>query len=222
MPRPPRNFPELWRRLMSTPSATVQRFQASMAINYEKWHDGVGYDLETLKAAGPDDRLEIERLLLHRGALDWRDVEALALLETPSADQALRHGLLHGNAEIRAAVIEYAPRVVSDDERTTALVESLRTAEIYGGLTQTLRLVERHHPPAVIAALLRGVLERKSEAIHFSGMLMFLHGKAKSAFDWEQRPFYLKFATQVRSDREPLFRELCAKIGVDPAPYLKS
>ena len=29
----------------------VARFTASMVINYEKWHDGIGYDLDAIRDA---------------------------------------------------------------------------------------------------------------------------------------------------------------------------
>ena len=48
--------------------------------------------------------------------------------------------------------------LISAAARTASLVAALESAEIYGGLTQTLLEVEAHHPPEVIEALLRGAL----------------------------------------------------------------
>lgn len=93
------------------------------------------------------------------------------------------------------AVLWHAPELVSDAERTASLVQALEGAEIYGGLTQTLRQIESFHPPEIVAALLRGVLTRAGgNAVHFVAMIMFIHGKAKSSFDWDQRPFFLEFS----------------------------
>ena len=36
-------------------SSAVERFRESMAMNYERWHDGIGYDLEILKTATPEE-----------------------------------------------------------------------------------------------------------------------------------------------------------------------
>lgn len=199
----------------------VRRFRESMVIDYEKWHDGVGYDLDALRAATPAERKEIESLLVARGASDWRDVEALAALGTPAAREALEYAMDHGNAEIRLAVMRHAPDVAEDDGSTAALVSALRTANLFGGLSQALDAVEEFHPPAVIDALFRGALDRDGEAaVHFAAMLTFLHGKADEAFDWEQRPFFLRFHTEDRSEREAAFRELCDRIGADAAKYL--
>ena len=122
-----------------------------------------------------------------------------------------------GNAVVRGAVMRYAPELVPESQRRAALVQALETADFYAGLSEALDQIVTFHPPEIMAALFRGVLERKGDvAIHFAAMLMFLHGKAKSPFDWNHRPFYLRFDTRTRSDRERLFRELCEKIGVDP------
>ena len=67
---------------------------------------------------------------------------------------------------------------------------------------------------------LLGLARDGETALHFAGMLMFLHGKAETSFDWDKRPFFLKFHTEVRVEREAAFRELCGKIGVQADEYL--
>jgi hypothetical protein len=205
----------------AAPDSVVHRFEASMNIDYEKWHDGIGYDLTLLQQATPAELEAIERILVPRARSDWRDVEALAALDTPAARRALTAAMKNGNAEIRAAVMCHAPELVSREERVAALVVALNTAEFYGGLSQALDDVGEFHPPEIVTALFRGVLERKGDiAIHFAAMLMFIHGKANSPFDWNHRPFFLRFGTTSREERKALFRELCAKVGVDPVNYL--
>lgn len=202
-------------------SAAVERFRASMVSTRGRWHDGIGYDLEILKSATPADRAAIEELLLARGVDDWRDVEAFAAIGSPRANEKLRAALESSDHRVRAAVIRRVPALVSDAERTAALVAALEGSEIYGGLTQALLEIEEFHPPALVEALLRGVLDRSGEnAVHFAAMLMFVHGKAASAFDWDQRPFFLRFNTDDRAARVAAFRELCGKIGVDAGRYL--
>lgn len=203
------------------PDSVVHRFAASMNIDYEKWHDGIGYDRTLLPQATPAELQAIERILVPRARSDWRDVEALAALDTPAARRALTAAMKNGNAEIRAAVLRHAPELVSRDERVAALLAALETAEFYGGLSQALDEVGEFHPPEIVTALFRGVLERKGDvAIHFAAMLMFIHGKANSPFDWNHRPFFLRFGATNREERRALFRELCARVGVDPLNYL--
>jgi hypothetical protein len=199
----------------------VQRFQASMVLDYEKWHDGTGYDLKLLREMSPDERNDIHDLLIERGTQDWRDVEALACFDTPEAHAALEAALKSSNPEVRNAVTRAVPERISDEARTASLVQGLKTAVIYGGLTQALDQVVEFHPPEIVDALMRGALDRAGDvAVHFAAMLYYIHGKAAEPFDWEQRPFFLRFNTDDRRERETVFRELCEAIQVDPRRFL--
>ena len=202
-----------------SPGTLVERFRESMVCNYERWHEGIGYDLGLLKSATPEELVEIEELLVSRPVEDWRDVEALAALNTPRAKVLLRKALQSSDPAVAAAVARHAPVLVSDAERTTMLVKALEKAEAFGGLSATLDQVAEFHPPEVVLALLRGVLARDGgTAVHYAAMLMFIHGKATSAFDWQQRPFFLRFNTEDADERTAVFRELCEKIGVRIPP----
>lgn len=196
------------------PITLVERFRESMVCNYERWHDGIGYDLDLLKSASPEELVEIENILTTRPVTDWRDVEALAALNTPRAQVLLRKASSSSNPEIASAVVRYAPRLISDADKTRTLVKALGKAEAFGGLSSTLAEVEQFHPPEIIEALWEGVEKRDGEtAVHYAAMLMFLHGKAKSAFDWELRPFFLRFNTSNPTARAAACRELRSRIG---------
>jgi len=198
-----------------------ERFAESMRPDRERWHDGVGHDLQALAEAGPDQRRLIEERLLARQPRTWHDIEALAALDTPRARAAILAALDDPDAQVRAAVTRFAAQLVPHQDLVAALVRGLETAEIYGGLTQVLDQVEEFHPPPVVDALFRGALRREGEvAVHFAAMLMFVHGRATEAFDWDQRPFYLTFHTEDRAEREAAFRELCRRVGVPADPYL--
>ncbi len=212
----------VWAELAANPQSIVARFKASMEINYEKWHDGIGYDLDLIKQASPAELNAIEDLLLARRNSDWRDVEALAALASPRAQEALRQAFKSGDTQVRMAVHTHAPELMTDAERTASLVQALEQADTYGGLTQALLEVETFHPPEIITALLRGLMERDGgAACHFAAMLYFLDGKSASAFDWNHRPFFLRFNTPDLEQRETAVRELCATLGVDPSRYIK-
>lgn len=199
----------------------VARFASSMTIDQEAWREGIGYDLETLRGASAADRARIEALLLGHGVRGWRDVEALAALGTPRAQAALREAAGSADPEVRLAVLSHAPALVSEAERTASVVAALRDAAFYGGLTQALAEVETRHPPEVVDALLRGALAREGEvAVHFAAMLCYVHGRTAEPFDWDERPFFLRFHTEDRQAREAAFRDLCARLGLDAGPYL--
>src|SRR5262245_36388957 len=112
----------------------LKRFSNSMIIDYEKWHDGIGYDLEIIRNATPEELLQIEDLLASRPVNDWRDVEALAAIDSPRARVLLRKALRSTDHQVRAAVVQHAPHLVSNADRTASLLSALGHAEIYGGL----------------------------------------------------------------------------------------
>jgi hypothetical protein len=202
---------------LDSSSPRVKQFVASMAIDYEKWREGIGYDLDALKGATRKELREIEALLFAQGITGWRDVQALAALGTSRSRAALREALHSGSEEVRMAVHSYAPETLTDAERTASLVRALENAEFYGGLTQALGEVEEFHPPEVIDALLRGLSRRDGgTACHFAAMLYYLHGKSSMPFDWDHRPFFLRFNTENAAERKEAIRDLCATIGVDP------
>jgi hypothetical protein len=191
------------------------KFQRSMAIDYYKWHDGDGYDLDAIAAASPEERAVIEDILLNRKMADWRDAEALAALDTPSGNDALRAAFFHVDAQIRAAIVRCAPKLITDHERTESLVRALENATLGGDLSQALDDAADFHPKEVVDALFRGVQQRDGQtAVLFAAMLMFVHGKADEPFDWNQRPFFLRFNTQNRAERDAVVAELRAKVAV--------
>jgi hypothetical protein len=204
------------------PSATYERFMASTNIDYERWHDGVGYDLDALRALDPDEQFRAEHWLLARAANDWRDLEGLLAIGSSKAKAAVVDQLRTGKLEQRL----WAATYLADDaflaaDREAAVVAGLGSALIYGGLSLALDLAIAERTPAMIDALFRACLRDEGEAaVHAAARLSYIHGKAKEPFDWELRPLFLRFNTPDRTEREVVFRELCALCGVDPAPFL--
>lgn len=208
-------------RQKAADSTAVARFQQSMHLNYEKWHDGIGYDLEAIAEAEPQERQEIEGILLRHGVVGWRDVEALTALGTPRALTTVTAAINHDSAEVRASVIQHAPQLITDQMRDAALIRGIEEADIFEGLSLCLSMVQRHPSPALRTALLRNALRRHgSPAGHLAAMAAHLHGKAKSPFDWELRPLFLRFNEPDDARRFLAFKDLCALIGVDPQDYL--
>jgi hypothetical protein len=190
-----------------------------MEMNFDKWHDGIGYDLEALDEMTSKDRDNVVELLLNFNQLNaWRNFEALNHLDTPKALTAINNGLRHPSFEVRIAASRFAKN--ADEDRERILIEALQNSEIYGGLSQALDQIETFHPDGVIEELLRGLLTRNSEAVNFAGMLFFIFGKAETPFDWNFRPFFLKFNTDNHLEREKAFIELCNTLGLDSTKYL--
>jgi len=202
----------------SKKSAAWERFLDSMAIDFERWHDGTGYDLDALDEMTPAERREIEAMLIGKAEQDWRDFEALKHLDTPKAREAIRRGLDAADPETRAAAARHLDE--DDPERGRALARALGEAAPFEGLSPLLDEAAEFHPPEVVDALLRGAATSEDEtvAVNYAAMLYYIHGLAEEPFDWSHRPFFLRFG-EGGAERSAAFDELCRAIGVDPAPY---
>ena len=206
---------------MCASNSALSRFIKSMEIDYDKWHDGVGYDLEALREANNNERKAIERILINKNPPNWRDVEALAILDTPRSRSALLVAVLGGIHEVNMAVLRFAPELINEELKTKLIVDALKSANFYYGLSQTLRHVETYHPKEVIRELFYGLLNREGEvAVSFAAMLYYIYGKTETYFPFENRDFFLKFNTPILSDRKTVFKELCDNINVNCMEYL--
>ena len=85
----------------------------------------------------------------------------------------------------------------------------LDSATAFDSFTTTLEQVEAFHPKPVIDALWRGLETRQGEvAMHYAGMLAFLHGKTEERFDWSLRPLFQEFKTEDSAARSAAVRKL--------------
>jgi len=197
-------------------TAAYERFVASMKIGYMEWHEGTPYDLEALDSVSPEELAELEALLLQRKNSDWRDVEALAKINSPNALRGLNESLKGPNrvVRIRAAELLYGMgQLASFDE---IIIEGLRFGELGKGLAECERLAAAHPSEAVRTALIHGALcSTDGRAVRFVGILFFLYGKATGRFDWSQRPFFLRFNTNDERQRREVFDEMCRTLGID-------
>ena len=200
-------------------TSDYQRFLDSMNIDYMKWHDGIGYDLDALRQLSPAERHKAEGVLLARGCQDWRDVEALNELGTDRALAALWAALASHRYEVRiAAATSLAQRgQLSEGEIEVLLVKTLPEVTILNGMVSTLRLVEDHPTLAVRRTLLWCALHGHDDIrVHAAALLYHLYGKAAEPFDWAYRSFFLRFGDKNLAERTTAYQELCAAIQVDP------
>ena len=192
------------------------RFIASMKIGYQEWHDGTPYDLEALDQVSPSERLQLEQRLLARKDEDWRDVEALARINTPAAIAGLKDSL---NGPIREVRIR-AARLLFErgylESLDSVIVEGLRNGSVGRGLAECEMLAAEHPSPAVMRELLYGVAcSMDDRAVRFAALLFFLCGKAESPFDRRRREFFLRFNSKNPAERRRLFDQLCKTLGLD-------
>lgn len=198
-------------------SAARDRFLASMQIGYDEWHDGVPYDLATLAEMTAAERGEIEALLLRRTDRHWRDIEALQTLATPAAIGALRGELRNADPGTRlwaARALRALGEKPDIDEEIVAALEGCGFGE---GFAPALSTAAEAPSDAIKRALLRGaLLAQDDRGIHFAALLYFIHGKTDCEFDWDRRPFFLRFGPGDPDDRRKAFAELCAELEIPP------
>ena len=207
-----------------TPSSSgaLERFIASMVPNFDMWHDGTGYDLTLLDLMSQEERDRAEDALVRHSPRDWRDIEALARIDSPRARREIETALTSTDNHVRREAMRHVGEHAQPADRERLLIRSLENDVVYGGLTQAIDEAATFHPPTVVDALFRGALSRDGDiAVHFAALLLFIHGKATEPFDWNHRPFFLRFHTTDRAQRETVFRELCESVAVDPAKYLR-
>jgi hypothetical protein len=202
-----------------TSESPWQRFLRAAQITADNWRDPQ-HDWDAIQMASPAERLSIEQYLVSRGVRHAIDVQALAMLGTPGADQALRAAFQSGSAEIRAAVVRFAPQTIEPAAMRSELLQRVAECDAYAGLSLTLEQLEGEYTPELQAAMLTRIARDPGvAAVHFAGLLLYLHGRAESTFDWEQRPFLLRFNPGDVADRRAALAELCGRIGVRPEAY---
>lgn len=194
-----------------------KRFQRSLAIDYAKWHDGVGYALEEVPHLSTDEREQAEQWVLSRLAADWRDVEALDAFGSPRALDAMQQALASADLSVSLEAAWRLRRrgLLSEAAIDDILVKALDHATLRNGLTKLLQMVGQHPSPAVKRKLLDCTLTGHEDLrAHAAALLHFLHGKSQSEFDVAHRSLYLRFNSPSMAERQQAYRTLCADIGI--------
>jgi len=181
-----------------------------MEMNYEKWHDGIGYDLHALAEMTPEELKSVEAML--KGRTDWRDVEALAAIGSDDSVEALKKSLKASDprTRIRAAEKLHEKGKLPDIDKLIA--KELRSARDISDASCVLDLAEEHDTPEVRKALLWCAKHHDCIGPHAAGMLFYFAGITDESFDWNHRPFFLRFSKDDPKDRAKAFLELCDKL----------
>jgi hypothetical protein len=196
-------------------SEAYQRFKSSMVMDFDKWHDGIGYDLAALRELEGEELAEVRKLLIGRKGEDWRDVEALEALGGGESVSALKENLRSRDLHIKLKAAQSLHAMGELDNIDNVIADVLPKAGDGPDFTLALLLAQQHPTDRVKKALLHSA--RKSpehvNRVHSAGLLFYLAGIGKEAFDWDHRPFFLRF-NATGTELEEAYRELCERIGV--------
>jgi hypothetical protein len=201
------------------PSPAYDRFVHSTVIDYDKWHDGEGYDVSAVREMTDDERRQIQKLMLDRD-IEWRELEVLEALDSTVAWRAIQRTFEQGGTiDVRLAAaqaLERGGRLDSPIDDVLA-AEILKLKTIEGGSTRALLMAETHPGEKVKRALLRAGGRKNEIAMHCAALLCYLCGKAKEPFDWDLRPLFLRLAPDnEEADRKAAYAEVCALVEMKP------
>ena len=199
------------------PSEAYQLFLDSMIMNFDRWHDGTSYDLEALARLGPVERASIEELLIEnlKQSGDWRDLNALVALGTDSARKAVDKARFHNNTQVR----DYALKIILDTHNSKDTSKK-DIAELEDQVVQAVKrgnfeIAEYMPTMRVKKALLDSTREADSVIrVNAAAFLLYLCGQAPEPFDWNQRPFFLRFAEENPKELQEVWEELRKRTGL--------
>jgi hypothetical protein len=210
----------LFQRVSSAPTPSsktpLQRFHQSMRIGYLEWHEAIGYDLDALTQMSPYDLKTIEALLISRKDQDWRDVEALAALNTPRTIAALQECLHSNNNDVKLFAVKFLKEMEIADRVEEVVLETLPETKIGEGMTFALDLAKTYPTERIRQKVLWCSLNGNDDIrIHCAALALYLYGVTTSDFDSSYAVIF-EFREPSRAKRLKPFIELCGLIGVDP------
>lgn len=199
------------------PTEAYRKFRDSTNITYEKWHDGIGYDLDALTQSTEQERGIAAADLIGRlkgGEGDWRDVEAIVALKLPQAREVLESALPRARLELRLHIGRALEELGATVEMDRIIADILRRGTYEDGLSLALDLAPRYATPHLRKVLLACARSgHRDVRAHAAALTLYLAGKADSPFDWSHRPFFLQFGAEDETVRERAYTELCQRIG---------
>jgi hypothetical protein len=200
-------------------SDAYSRFVASLELDYDRSHDGDGYDLDALAHIDKSERGDAVHLLADRD-VTWREIEALETIDIPPAFMAIKRVLRDSDSiNTRLAAAEALDNLGKLEQPIdVVLAREVRNLDaVHDGCTRALLLAEQHPTDDVKQALLAASHGRTESAMHCAGVLCYLAGVGKEPFDWDLRPLFLRLGPdEPEADREAAFRELCTLVKMEP------
>jgi hypothetical protein len=184
-----------------------------MQIDRDAWIDGRGYDLDALNRCTESDKTQILDILRNNleSHADWRDVEAVAAMDTQTAECLLSNLADHPDADVRLHAMTYLEDRGDAAPLMGEIVRLLRDPAAAVATNLLMTLAEEHPTPEVQAALLDCALDGAEDLrVHAAALALYLAGIAQQNFDWNYRPLFLRFGEPDRNERLAALDELLA------------
>jgi hypothetical protein len=197
-------------------SPAYRRFQASVVPVWQSWNEDQRYDVASLAGLTPEELDEVVEMLTARDAT-WREVEALAAIPLPAAQQALRTALSHHlSIDTRLAAAEALRRGDPAFDIETVLARQIRALNRPSeGLDRALRLAAEHPSPVIQQALLWASYNGTDCAPACAELLLRLKGVSESPHAPEIDAMLLKLGFHNSSfTRSAAFEVLCRRVDM--------
>lgn len=198
-------------------SKAYEKFLASIVPTREQWQENQTYDVAAIAEMMAEERNEVVTLLTGRDST-WREVEALAVIDTPTAraavDEASKH---HLSIDTRLAAAEAMHQQGRLADLDTFLAKQLHLLyQPPNGLQRALRIAESHPSETVRQALLWASYNQTECAPECAKLLLALTGAAKEPFDAEVNQMIEKLGLHNSYfDRKAAFDDLCRRVGME-------
>jgi len=197
-------------------SKSYQKFTASMVPKPERAGDP--YDIATIKRMPGREQEKLVDLLTQRGQVTWRDVEALAIINSPKARAAVDAASQdYLSIDTRLAAAEVMNREGRLPDMDTFLAREIRQlSDPAIGLQRALEIARRHPSETVKQALLWASYNTTECAPHCASLLLTLTATAKEPFDEKVKLMLQKLGLHNSYfDRKAAFDELCELVKME-------
>lgn len=204
----------------------VDRFLKSMVMDFDKWHDGIGYDVEALNDMDPDELASIAMTLRDRDQT-WREIEALAMINLPEAQQSVvdssKDHLNNHNRVVASEQLVRQGKMTAAEFEDKLCLEIRRMSSQDAGMTRILLEAEALNTEKIRQALLWASWNSTDCAFFAAGRLLYLTGNSPDQLSMNHRPLLFKLQpNNSYFDRKAAFDELCklCKMELDTdVPY---
>lgn len=188
----------------------VAAFFASMVMDHEKWHDGLGYDVQLIDSMNDEQKTAIELNLIGKGVTDWRDLEALDRIGTTKALEAIMAARDSNDCGLRIRAQSYGPPP-SDQDREAAVLAGLLSQD---GRSKAIDAAANWPSPKIIKGLFECLTRAiGSDAYSAVATLYFIHGKMDSPHSMAHRKFFLRFV-EPGPDKDAAMGELRQRLNL--------